>query len=453
MIFTVLSVREVERLQRAESVRDLERQARAASSLLARQQQELGDVSYAKDLQDMTAGQLFFASYLNLSLGVNETIPLLPKRFAAELHWDELIERGSQTLELGLRDGEGGYLAAAAPVYLAEDRDNPVGAIVVARAEGELSAPTLTLVRRVAPALAVGLLLALVVALTLSRRITRPLAELSAASDQISKGSYDVHLESARGNDELGRLAASFEMMAVRLKEADEHERTFLMRISHELRTPLTAIQGHVQAIVDGVIDDPVEREESLEVVLAESDRLQRLIGDLLDLAKLEARRFSLNHELVDLAAVCTQAVAARREEARAGDVSVTWSGDGSHEVIGDGDRLLQVVGNLLDNALRWTPRGGAVEVELHVDGSVARVTVTDTGPGVRAPERETIFRPFVTGDAGTGTGLGLPVAAELAAAMGGRLRVDDAPGGGARFTLSLPAAGSERPLTLAREP
>ena len=105
--------------------------------------------------------------------------------------------------------------------------------------------------------------------------------------------------------------------MARQLKEASEHERNFLMRISHELRTPLTAIQGHVQAIADGVIDGEDERQASLEIVLAEAGRLQRLIGDLLDLARLETRKFSLNVEEVDVVAVCERAAGAQREEAR----------------------------------------------------------------------------------------------------------------------------------------
>ena len=134
---------------------------------------------------------------------------------------------------------------------------------------------------------------------------------------------YDVHLRS-KGQDELGQLAAGFERMAQKLRESDEHERNFLMRISHELRTPLTAIQGHVQLIADGLLEDPDEQQASLDVVLAEADRLQRLIGDLLDLAKLEARRFSLNREQVDLDALCIHAAHARGADARIASVELS---------------------------------------------------------------------------------------------------------------------------------
>ena len=141
--------------------------------------------------------------------------------------------------------------------------------------------------------------------------------ELTEASERIARGDYDVQLTS-KGPDELGQLALRFEQMARQLKEASEHERNFLMRISHELRTPLTAIQGHVQAIADGVIEGEEEQQASLEIVLAEAGRLQRLIGDLLDLARLETRRFSLNVEEVDLVEVCESAArrGARRRAA-----------------------------------------------------------------------------------------------------------------------------------------
>ena len=175
-----------------------------------------------------------------------------------------------------------------------------IGAIVFARPVRSISASTLVQGRRVVPPLLLAVAAAALVAVLLSRRITRPVQELTEASERVARGDYDVHLTS-KGPDELGQLALRFEQMARQLKEASEHERNFLMRISHELRTPLTAIQGHVQAIADGVIEGEEEQSASLEIVLAEAGRLQRLIGDLLDLARLETRRFSLNVEEVDL--------------------------------------------------------------------------------------------------------------------------------------------------------
>ncbi|MDX6565315.1 MAG: two-component system, OmpR family, sensor histidine kinase BaeS, partial [Gaiellales bacterium] len=212
---------------------------------------------------------------------------------------------------------------------------------------------------------------------------------------------------------------------------------------------PLTAIQGHVQLIADGLLDDPDEQQASLDVVLSEADRLQRLIGDLLDLAKLEARRFSLNREHVDLDALCLHATHARGADARTASVELRARPFGAPVVVlGDGDRLLQIVGNLIANAVRWTPPGGFVEVSVHADRGRALVDVDDNGPGVPVETRELIFRPFISQDV-QGTGLGLAVASELAAVMGGSLRVTDRPGGGARFTLELPLlrAGADAPV------
>jgi two-component system, OmpR family, sensor kinase len=312
-----------------------------------------------------------------------------------------------------------------------------VGAVVLARESSSLKVSAVAQAKRLIPSFALAVLFALVAALFLGRRITRPVRELSAASERIASGMYDIELRT-HGRDELGTLAARFQLMARKLKEADELERNFLMRVSHELRTPLTAIQGHVQALADDIIDDPDERTASLEIVLAESERLQRLIGDLLDLAKLEARRFSLTRDEVDLDALCSLAHQARVQNARARDIQLTFTSTGPAVVTGDGDRILQIVGNLLENALRWTPDGGDIVLSLEADGRSATIGVGDSGPGVPPDRRDAIFRPFVS-EHEAGTGLGLSVASELAAAMGGSLSVTDRPGGGALFRLRLP--------------
>jgi signal transduction histidine kinase len=303
------------------------------------------------------------------------------------------------------------------------------------------------------PPLLLAVAAAALVALLLSRRITRPVQELTEASEKIARGDYDVHL-TTKGPDELGQLALRFEQMARRLQEASEHERNFLMRISHELRTPLTAIQGHVQAISDGVIDGEEEQQASLEIVLAEAGRLQRLIGDLLDLARLETRKFSLNVEEVDLFELCEQGVGAQREEARSRDLDLHVTADAKPVVRGDGDRILQIVTNLVTNALHATPGGGEVTVDVGLADGAGRVVVSDTGPGIPVEERASILRPFVTSDVRDGIGLGLPVASELAHAMGGTLVVGERQGGGAAFTLTLPlAGGSDAPAPPAAQP
>ena len=226
--------------------------------------------------------------------------------------------------------------------------------------------------------------------------------------------------------------------MTERLAEAEELERNFLMTVSHELRTPLTAIRGHVDALREGVADDPGLRAASLDVIAAEASRLDRLVGDILDLAKLEANRFTLLQEEVDMGRLCDQAYAAFGEEARRRGIVYDKRFDAAPTIVSDGDRVLQIISNLLSNAFRWTPDGGRVELELASENGSVSVTVDDSGPGISPQERERIFRPFWSRD-NSGTGLGLAIARELALALGGRIELESQPGRGSRFELVLP--------------
>jgi signal transduction histidine kinase len=446
VLVVAVAVRQTSHDQRIASERNLRTQAIAVTELLAkRQENDLGTFGqgefFLPTLQRVTtATQFLYAPYQELPPPTKIDLRPLPGPYARVLDWNRLAKQGAtQTLEIRLPGSSQTYLAVAAPFKLKKGPISvTIGAVVLVRPSDELSTSALSLTRRLLPAVGVVLVVIALLIIFLSRRLTRPVQELSAASERIALGLYDVQLRS-KGRDELGLLAANFERMAQKLRDANEHERNFLMRISHELRTPLTAIQGHVQLIADGLLEDPDEQQASLDVVLAEADRLQRLIGDLLDLAKLEARRFSLNREHVDLDALCTHAAHARGADARTASVELRVHPFGEPVlVLGDGDRLLQIVGNLIANALRWTPPGGSVEVSVRAERGRALVDVDDNGPGVPVETRELIFRPFVSQDV-QGTGLGLAVASELAAVMGGSLRVTDRPGGGARFTLELP--------------
>src|SRR5262249_4186298 len=254
-----------------------------------------------------------------------------------------------------------------------------------------------------------------------SRRITRPVLALSRATGQIARGSYDVAVPEVPGGGEIGQLANRFSEMAARLAEAEQRERNFLMSVSHELRTPLTAIRGHVEALREGVAEDPVVRAASLDMIAAESARLERLVGDVLDLAKLEAHRFTLLQEEVDMGRLCEQAYSLFGEEARRRGIEYEKSFRSTPTIVTDGDRVLQIISNLLSNAFRWTPDGGRVGLELSTPNGGVAVAVGDNGIGVAPEERERIFRPFWSRD-DSGTGLGLAIAHELAVALGGRI-------------------------------
>jgi signal transduction histidine kinase len=325
-------------------------------------------------------------------------------------------------------------LAAALPLRVGK---KVFGTIVVAKPETVLSQRWLALIERLLLAFAGGVLVAAAFAWYSSRRITTPVLRLSAAADEVARGNYEVEVPSG-GAGEIGLLAERFSEMASRLAETEELERNFLMTVSHELRTPLTAIRGHVGALREGVVTDDELREASLTVIAAEAERLERLVGDVLDLAKLDAHRFTVLQEEVDMERLVDRAYVTFSEEARRRGIDYRRELEAKPVIVSDGDRVLQIITNLLSNAFRWTPDGGRVELELSAtDGSVY-VSIGDSGPGIAPSERERIFRPFWSRGGG-GTGLGLPIARELAAALGGRISLESSAEQGSRFELMLP--------------
>jgi signal transduction histidine kinase len=330
------------------------------------------------------------------------------------------------------------YLAVLQPLSLAP-RTAPFGALIVATPKTEISSGLRPLAKRLGLALIGGILAAGLLGWYLSRRITRPVLALSEATDKISPGHYDVDVPAVPGRGEIGHLAQRFREMAARLAEAEQQERNFLMTVSHELRTPLTAIRGHVEALREGLAEDPEVRTAALDTIANETTRLERLVGDVLDLAKLEAHRFTVLSEEVDMERLCEQAYSAFGEEARRRGIAYEKRFEASPTIVTDGDRVLQIISNLLSNAFRWTPNGGTVELELAATNGRVCVAVDDTGPGVPVAERDRIFRPFWSRD-DSGTGLGLAIAHELAAALGGTIELDSEPGRGSRFQLKLPA-------------
>ena len=187
--------------------------------------------------------------------------------------------------------------------------------------------------------------------------------KLSHAADEVAAGRYGVEVpQNAAG--EIGHLAERFGDMAVRLAEAEALERNFLMSVSHELRTPLTAIRGHVSALQEGLAADPELREHSLAIVEAEAQRLERLVGDILDLAKLDAHRFTVMREEIDMESLLERAYETFTEEARQRSIDYRVEVRARPVIVSDGDRVLQIVGNLLSNAFKATPDGGRIADE-----------------------------------------------------------------------------------------
>jgi signal transduction histidine kinase len=341
--------------------------------------------------------------------------------------------RGPTAVDVTLKRKK--YLAVIRPLRLGT---NLWGALVVAKPESQLRSRSVTLIERLGLALGGGVIVAGLLGLYLSRRMVEPLRKLSEAADEVAAGHYGVEVPEPRGSDEISHLSSRFSDMAAKLAESEQLSRNFLMSVSHELRTPLTAIRGHVSALREGVIEDPAMREASLGVIGEEALRLERLVGDVLDLAKLDAHRFTVLQEEVDMEQLSERAYAAFGEEARKRGIDYRLDVRAKPVILTDGDRVLQIIVNLLSNAFRWTPEGGRVELELSAENGSVEVVVADSGPGITAEERDRIFRPFWSRDGG-GTGLGLAIARELALALGGEIQLDSEPGTGSRFVLLLP--------------
>jgi signal transduction histidine kinase len=357
-----------------------------------------------------------------------------------ELPSDAVNQRAIQTRKKPLffvfrpTGSEQRLLAAALPLRVG---GKFFGTIVVAKPETVLNQRWLALVERLLLAFAGGVVVAGALAWYFSRRITTPVLKLSHAADEVARGRYDVDVPTG-GAGEIGVLSDSFREMASRLAESEALERNFLMSVTHELRTPLTAIRGHVEALREGVVTDDELRAASLTVIAAEAERLERLVGDVLDLAKLDAHRFTVLQEEVDMGRLVDGAYAAFSEEARRRGIDYRCEVEAKPVIVSDGDRVLQIISNLLSNAFRWTPDGGTIGLELSATDGTVYVAVDDSGPGIPPSERERIFRPFWSHDGG-GTGLGLAIANELAAALGGRIGLESSADTGSRFELVLP--------------
>jgi signal transduction histidine kinase len=346
--------------------------------------------------------------------------------------------KGTATINFAITRGHSHkhYLAVVRPLRLGQN--NLFGALVVAKPTSQLRSRTILLVERLTLAFGGAVIVAGLFGLYLSRRIAEPLRKLSRAADEVAAGHYGVEVPEPRGRDEISHLSVRFSDMAAKLAESEQLSRNFLMSVSHELRTPLTAIRGHVSALQEGVIEDPEMREASLGVIAEEAMRLERLVGDVLDLAKLDAHRFTVLQEEVDMQQLSERAYAAFGEEARRRGIDYRLDVRATPVILTDGDRVLQIIVNLLSNAFRWTPEGGRIELGLTSENGSVEVAVADTGPGITPEEQERIFRPFWSRDGG-GTGLGLAIARELALALGGQISLDTEPGRGSRFVLLLP--------------
>ena len=290
--------------------------------------------------------------------------------------------------------------------------------------------------------LGLGVLLAAVAAGWLSRFLGRRLEGLSAASRRLAGGDLTARVP-VEGQDEIAEVAVAFNEMAGELEEARRRERGFLVSVGHDLRTPLTTIAGYAEALHEGKVG-----EEDLArvggVMHRESGRLSRLLEDLMVLSRLEAGEFTFRAEPVNLTGHLRGTLEAYRGRAEAAGVALEADLDEVPVALVDPDRIDQVVGNLVENALRYTPAGGTVRLRLGREGDRVRLAVADTGPGIAAEDLPHIFERLYVAQhyrpaRPEGSGLGLAIVHELVEAMGGAVEVLSAPGQGTTISALVP--------------
>jgi signal transduction histidine kinase len=290
--------------------------------------------------------------------------------------------------------------------------------------------------------------LSLIVALFLAYRIMRPINELTRAAEQLGKGDLTQRVQ-VHGNDEFAMLGRTFNQMAESLKNAEESRRAMTADIAHELRNPLAVQRANLEALQDGIY--PLTA-ENLEPVIEQNLLLNRLVDDLRTLAMADAGQLELDLSQVDLLSLTNRVIERHQPGTLEQGVILTLDSDPTdsenrYEIVADAMRVEQILGNLISNALRYSPEGGKIRIRLAETPESVRLTIYDGGPGIPEEALPYIFDRFYRADRSRsrtdgGSGLGLAIARQLTEAHGGMLTAANHPEGGAVFTLSLPKAG-----------
>ncbi len=301
------------------------------------------------------------------------------------------------------------------------------------------------LVRRLVVSGLAGLAAAVVIAMILSRQLMRPLEALTGVVRRFGPDRYDMRA-SETGPTQVRELASAFNAMAERVSDNERAMRGFIADVSHELRTPLTSIRGFVEALRDGTVTDPERRASSLEVVHQETQRMLRMIEQLLDLSRLEAGQYRLQLSKIDLDELLGYIEAMFGARATEQGVELRFEIAADAPVIeADYDRLVQVLNNLLDNALRHTSDGSVTVSARSVNGGL-ELTVADTGEGIAPNDLNRLFDRFwqPASRTGPGAGLGLAISREIVRAHSGRIEAENSAGVGTTITVWLPMRSVE---------
>jgi signal transduction histidine kinase len=299
-------------------------------------------------------------------------------------------------------------------------------------------------IRPILQAGAIGLLVSILLAWLVSRWVAAPLQGMSKAALAVADGDYRQTLQ-LDGPQEVRNLASSFNAMVDKVQTSQQIQRDFLANVSHELKTPLTSIQGFAQAMLDGAADDGEARDHATRVIFEESDRLKRLVEDLLDLARIDAGQIEFKRKPVDLGTLWKRVVDRLALPAQERGVVLESLLGELPSMIGDGDRLAQVFTNLVDNAIKHTPAGRKVVIRGDASQGWISIHVDDSGAGFPSQDLSRIFERFYQvdkarrGGKDRGVGLGLAISRQIVEAHGGRIVAQSSIGKGSRFTVQLP--------------
>jgi two-component system sensor histidine kinase BaeS len=290
-----------------------------------------------------------------------------------------------------------------------------------------------------------AILLALIAGNLIAHRIAQPIEEIARAAAAVSAGDLNQHVPTQSNILELNSLGQDFNTMTESLRQSDLAKNTFVADVTHELRTPLTVIKGTIETLEDGALDDLIGRGPLLASMQRETERLIRLVNDLLVLTRADAGTLNMHIQLLDLgelARACCEhfsALASRHQ------VQFELTVAECH-VMGDPDRLAQVLDNLLDNAIRYSPEGSVITVKVNQSGNEVQCSITDSGMGIPEKHLPFIFERFYRADASRdrqtgGAGLGLAIARALIESQGGQISAESLSGQGTTLRFSLPAS------------
>jgi len=334
-------------------------------------------------------------------------------------------------------------LYAAAPIYAG---NGEISGIVYIASPLAPSGLPLSVILQLLGALLAAILLALVAGTLLSQRIARPLEQLAGAARSVAAGNLSEQVPVDKDIRELHSLGESFNQMTASLQKADETKNVFIANVTHELRTPLTVIKGTIETLEDGALDDTEGRGPLLDAMQRETERLIRLVNELLVLTRADAGALQLDLRPLDLAELARTRCAGLARLAAPRGIGLTVETVSTAPVRGDSDRLAQVLDNLLDNAIRHSPENASISILIETEGREVRCSVRDQGSGIAPQHLTFIFDRFYRADASRnrqtgGTGLGLAIVRALVLAQGGRVAAESRRGEGTTITFWLPTA------------